>query len=217
MEPLYVTITSSPCARRATVFLMSERNIDLASPELGAELLEDAKGDFPVSVWRVYVLHHGGCFQPARVIDDLPPVPTVFGWSTAPYRSTLDPQQAVDEAWKSLVHLLYTSPPHSYDELVKGIWDTQLLLFGAHSEGRMRGQPNSTMRLPAIRAYTIRKFNSGKSTVSWFKLANMLFVNDKQCSRCKLRWHHYNSACVKALRTAVDHLKLAMKNDGIPV
>jgi hypothetical protein len=86
-----------------------------------------------------------------------------------------------------------------------------------------RGHP-ATTRPPAIRAYVIRKFNPdpkqpGESTVSWAKLADMLFVNDGNCSRsrCGRARHQYNDFCVKALRTAVGRLQSAMLDVGIPI
>lgn len=103
---------------------MPDQLIDLSSPELGPELLKNAKGDLPIDVWRVYVLHHG---PRPHAGTDWSPAP-VIQWCDGPYRSTLDPQKAVDDAYRLLVGLLFTSPQRSYAELVKGIWETQSLL-----------------------------------------------------------------------------------------
>ena len=70
---------------------MPHEFIDLSSPELGAELLKHAKDDLPIDVWRVYVLS----YRPTSLKDYPAPV---IEWCNEPFRSTLDPQQAVDEA-----------------------------------------------------------------------------------------------------------------------
>jgi len=199
--------------RRATLFSMTERIIDLASPEIGAELLRDPKGSFPIDVWRCYILHH----HPISPFD--PPASVIYLCDERP-RSTLQPQKAVDEAWELLVDQIYASPPRSRGELMKGIWDAQLVLHRAHSTGRRRGQPTS-MQCQAVRAYVIRKFNPdsskpGESTVSWAKLADLLFAQNGKCARCGVARHQYETACVKALITAVRRLEHAMKRDGIP-
>jgi hypothetical protein len=197
---------------------VSDRIIDLASPELGRELRKDAKGKLPIDVWRVYVLQHSGFsrrpgigWHPASVIH----------WCDQPHRATLDPQQAVDEAWKLLTGLLVTTRKCSYHELLKGIWEAQLLLFRAESGGRKRGQPSS-MQQAAVRAYIIRKFNPDhtnpkQSSVGVDAVADLLFLENGKCPRCRVSGHRYNSDCVKALATAVTRLKTAMKRDGIPV
>jgi hypothetical protein len=192
---------------------MPHEFIDLSSPELGAELKKHAKDDLPIDVWRLHVLS----YHPPSVVHYPAPV---IAWCDAPYTSTLDPQQAVDEAWNLLTGLLFTERPRTYDELAKGIWETQALLFGAHSLGRKRGQPKSMQPL-AVRAYIIRKFNPtpnkpGESTVSWRKLADVFFKVDGKCSRCSTARHQSDDACVKALTTSVTRLKTAMKRDGIP-
>jgi hypothetical protein len=194
------------------VFFMPERIIDLENPELGPELLRDAKGSFPIDVWRVYVLCHSAA-------DDCPA--SVIGYCDQPCRSTLDPQQAVDEAWELLAKLFFTNlPPRSCKVLLMGIVEAQLLLYSAHSNGRKRGQPTS-MRHQAVRAYLIRKFNPhpkkpNESTVGWDRVADLLFVENGRCKRCSVGRHRYDSDCVKDLISAVRRLKRAMKDDGIP-
>jgi hypothetical protein len=97
----------------------------------------------------------------------------------------------------------------------------------------------------AIRAYDIRKFNPDptnpkESTVTWRKLADLLFLINGKCPReiedhtvdnteplpkgrkrrttiCGVSKHHNDHPCVKALKTAVERLTDAMKNDGIPI
>ena len=191
--------------------------IDFSSPELGAELKKHAKDDLPIDVWRHYVLHHGPRFRAGTLWSPA----SVIEWCDEPFRSTLDPQQAVDEAWNLLTGLLFTERPRPYDELVRGIWEAQVLLFGAHSRGRKRGQPKSMQAL-AVCAYIIRKFNPDlnkpdESTVSLRSLADTFFRVDGKCSRCHSdRRHKSDSACVKALITSINRLKTAMKRDGIP-
>jgi hypothetical protein len=202
-------------AKEATVSTVTD---DLTNPKLGAELLRNAKDALPLDVWRLYVwqhVHHRANCCPSSVIE----------WCDNPPRSTLDPQTAVDDAWKLLAGLLFTTPPLSYDELAKGVWEAQTLLFSARSEGRKRGQPSS-IRQEAVRAYVIRKFNPhpkkpGESTVGWARLADLLFLEDGKCPRMTHDHdlgteHRYDDPCVKALMTAVGNLKKAMKDDGIP-
>lgn len=197
--------------------------IDLASPDLGKRLLKDAKGELPIDVWRLYVLHH----------DPNPPradtrhswsAPSVIGYCEEPYRSKLDPQKAVDEAHAILsrlfVRILSSSPPSS-DAVLKGIQEADMILFRAHSSGRKRGHPKS-MQGQAVRAYVIRKFNpdrvkTGESTVSWSKLADSLLNENGKCPTCRETRHQYDSPCVKALTTAERRLRAAMEHDGIPV
>jgi hypothetical protein len=156
----------------------------------------------------------------------------VIDWCTGDQQSPRDPQQAVDEAWKLLVDLFFATPPRSREELISGIWEAQAILFSASSQyGRKRGQPR-TMRPIAVRAYVIRKFNphptkADESSVSWAKLADLLFLENGKCPRkirdedgttvCRVARHQYNSPCVKALITAVSHLHSAIKHDRIPV
>jgi hypothetical protein len=197
---------------------VSDRIIDLASPELGRELRKDAKGKLPIDVWRVYVLLHSGFNRRPGI--DWHPAPVIH-WGDQPHhRATLDPQQAVDEAWKLLMGLLVTTRKCSYHELLKGIWEAQLLLFRAESGGRKRGQPTS-MRQAAVRAFIIRKFNPHPTnpklpTVGLDWITDELFREGDKCPRCRVSEHRYNSDCVKALATAVTRLKTAMKRDGIP-
>ena len=209
-------------------FELKRVSIDLGSPTLGRELLKNAKSSLPIDTWRQYILNHDP--HPFRPGCDWSP-PSVIGWCDQPHRSTLDPQTAVDDAYRILARLLFISPQPSYEQLVRGIWQAQSILHQAHSSGRKRGQPTS-MRTEAVRAYVIREFNPhpkkpGESTVLWAELADKLFRKDGRCPRkiseepetriCGVTKHQYNSPCVKALRTAVDHLKAAMKHDGIRV
>lgn len=206
------------------IFELTKTSIDLTSPDLGKELVKDARGDLPIDTWRQYVLNHSYSRNPER------PWPDVIYWCDVPYRCTLDPQKAVDDSYGILAGLLFRSP--KYDELAEGVWKVLSVLHEAHSSGRKRGQPAS-MRPEAVRAYIIRKFNPlphkpGESKVSFARLADLLFVEEGKCPRtirdedgerklCGLRTHRYDSACVKALRTAVDHLLRAMKHDGTPI
>jgi len=201
-------------------------SIDLTSPELGRELLKNAKGDLPIDTWRQYVLNHSYSPNPEK------PWANVICWCDGPYRSTLDPQKALDDAVVILDDLIFCSPRRSDVELVQGIWKALLVLHQAHSSGRKRGQPPS-MRPEAVRAYVIRKFNPlpkkpGESTVSFARLADLLFLENGTCPRtirdedgerklCGLSTHRYDSPCVKALRTAVHHLLSAMELEGVPI
>jgi hypothetical protein len=100
-------------------------SIDLTSPELGRELLKNAKGDLPIDAWRQYVLNHSYSPDPAKPWAD------VIYWCDQAYRSTLDPRTAVDDAFGILAGLLFCSPKRSYDELVKGIWEALSVLHEA--------------------------------------------------------------------------------------
>jgi hypothetical protein len=207
------------------VFESSRVSIDLTNSELGRELLKNPKGDLPIDTWRQYVVNH------IRSSDPEKPQAEVLCWCDEPYRSTLDPQTALDDAFLILVDLLFRSPKRSDNELLKGIWKALSVLHQAHSSGRKRGQPPS-MRPEAVRAYVIRKFNPlpkkpKESRVSFAELADLLFLENDTCPRtirdedgelklCDLNAHRYDSPCVKALRTAVDHLLSAMKLAGIP-
>jgi len=165
-------------------------------------------------------LHHSGFFHPHSVKIDHGPA-SVIDWCTGDQHSPRDPQQAVDEAWKLLVDLFFATPPRSRGELISGIWEAQVILFSASSQNRRkRGQPR-TMRPIAVRAYVIRKFNphptkADESSVSWAKLADLLFAEKGKCTRCGVSRHQYEKECVKALITAVRRLERAMKQDGIP-
>jgi hypothetical protein len=198
-----------------------------ACPDLGKELLKNAKGELPIDVWRHYVLQH----SPRPRAGTLWEPPSIIGYCDEAYRSTLDPQKAVDEAWLLLSGLIMPTRPLSHEELAQGVWKAVLLLFSAHSSGRRRGQPSSMQR-QAVRAWVIRKFNPhptkpDESKVRWRELADKLFINEDKCPRkirdeagnivCGASRHDTDSPCVKALITAVGNLESAMKRDGIPL
>ena len=72
---------------------MTYKDIDLKNPNLGAELLKDPKGDFPLDVWESY------CRKPFPYLGSYP-LP-VLSWRvdrSDPKFAPLDPQHAVDEA-----------------------------------------------------------------------------------------------------------------------
>jgi len=208
---------------------MAYEFIDLASPDLGKQLIKNATGDLPIDVWRLYVLHHDP--NPPRAgTRHLWSPPSVIHYCDEPVRATLDPQKAVDDAYRILAITLFTSPQGSYTPLAKGIWDAYTVLGRAHSSRRQRGQPTS-MRNEAVRAFVIRRFNrhptTGKPTVGFTRLADLFFLENGRCPRkikddvgerqiCGLTTHRHDSPCVKALQTAVGHLVSAMKHDGIP-
>lgn len=109
---------------------MSYEFHDLECPDLGKELLKNAKEALPLEVWRHYVCHHsrpraGTLWEP----------PSVIAYCDEALRSTLDPQKAVDEAWLLLTGLIMPTRPLSYEELAKGVWEASLVLFRAHSQG----------------------------------------------------------------------------------
>ena len=192
--------------------------IDLGDPELGKRLLKNAKGDLPIDVWRHYVLYHDP--NPSRPGRTLWHPPSVIGYCDE-YPPAVDPQKAVDEAYRILVNILFKNLPlGSPEELMRGIWDAQVVLHQALSSRRKRGQPKS-MQGHAVRAYVIRKFNPDpnkplESKVSWSQLANALLNEKGRCPRCHDTQHQSNSPCVKSLMTAVNRLHTAMKHDGIP-
>lgn len=216
---------------------MSYEFHDFACPDLGKELLKNAKGALPLDVWRVYVMSYDPRPRAERI--RLGP-PEVIQYCDEYPRSTLDPQKAVDEVHRMLNDLVFrpvrrrgvTSPPLSPAELANGIWEAILVLQQAHSSGRRRGQPKS-MQPQAVRAYIIRKFNphpkkQDESSISWAKLADLLFLENGKCPRsvddddgrltiCGRSKHQHDDRCVKALTTAVGNLKSAMKHDRIPV
>ena len=154
----------------------------------------------------------------------------VLSWSD-PDPKPFDPQ-AVDEAMRWAKHvrwLLMVRKNRRALEDVERLIDT--LTRGVSAAKRGRGQPRS-IRRTAVRAWIIRKFNPhptnpGESTVSWGKLADLLFLENRKCPRkirdeddtkiCGLSRHQYDSPCVKALMTAVRNLQSAMEHDGIPV
>jgi hypothetical protein len=197
------------------------KEIDLESPRLGSELLKDPKGEFPLRIWESY------CLRSIRTT--LYPLP-VLSWS-APDPKPFDPQ-AVDEAMRWAKHvrwLLVVRRGRRALECVERLIDT--LTRGVSAAKRGRGQPPS-IRRTAVRAWIIRKFNPhptkpGESIVSWAKLADLLFLENRKCPRkirdedgtktCGVSRHQYDSPCTKALMTAVRNLQSAMEHDGIPV
>ena len=197
---------------RVSVFAMSQ-DIDLTNPKLGAELLKDAKGDLPVDVWMTYFWQHSK--------EDKP----VLAWCVDPHDPDVapkDPQQAVDEAEPLVAevirHLMSDSPQEA---LVAARRAIAVLVHGSSPYQRGRGLA-ATMQHQAVRAYVIRKFNPDptkpkESKVEWAKLADLLFLENGKCPRCRLTRHQYNSRCVKALSTAFRNLCSAMEHDGIPV
>jgi hypothetical protein len=208
---------------------MSYEFHDFACPDLGKELLKDAKGELPIDVWRHYVLNHDP--HPHRAGTMWSP-PSVIGYCDEDSGITLDPQKAVDDAYGILVDVFFATRKLSYTELQKGSWDAISVLHQAHSSRRKRGQPKS-MQSQAVRAWVIRKFNphptkQGESSVSWASLADKLLLKNGKCPRsihdddgrpkiCGVSRHQYNDPCVKALTTAVGNLQSAMKRDGIPL
>lgn len=226
-----------------------KRETELTNPQLGAELLKDPKGSLPVEVFGRYVWQHsrlgpaGGYLPPPPAPDDLKLASVrhehmkfVIAWCLDPlnpFDPPIDPQQAVDEALELLHSVLFDVSTDQTSEATRAtvIRLLRLLQRGSTKSKRDRGQP-STMRHMAVRAYIIRKFNPhpkrpGESTVSWAKLADMLFINDGKCPRkihdehgtriCSLTRHQYDSLCVKALTAEVMRFHAAMKHEGIPV
>jgi hypothetical protein len=189
-----------------------QKEIDLKDPQLGSKLLKDPKGDFPLDVWETY------CWQPFAHLGPLYLLP-VLSWRrdpSDPQSAALDPQQAVDEAMACACSTLVLLKSNQPAEALKHAEQTVKILARAESSGqRKRGQPAS-MRPIAVRAWIIRRFNP-PSEVRWWKLANLLFIEKGKCPRCRLSRHQYDSACVKALRTAVGNLESAMKKDRIPI
>jgi hypothetical protein len=198
--------------------------IDLTNPKLGAELLKDAKGDLPVDVWMAYFWQNSNEWKP------------VLAWCVDPEDPDVapsDPQQAVDKAEPLVAevirHLMSDSPQKALEAARRAIG---ILVHGSSLYQRGRGKAAS-MQHQAVRAWVIRKFNphpkkSGESTVSWAKLADLLFLENGKCprkihdddgrlTRCDVSRHQYDSPCVKALTTAVGNLESAMKRDGIPI
>jgi hypothetical protein len=204
---------------------MAYKDVDLIDliPNLSAELRKDAKGSLPIDVWLWYFWQHSGKYKP------------VLEWCINPdniTRARIDPQRTVDEAqWlvsSVIMHLMSDRPTAALEAARKA---SVLLIRGSSLFRRRKGQPRS-MQHQAVRAYIIRKFNPhpkkpGESTVSWAKLADMLFINDGKCPRkihdehgtriCGLTRHQYDSLCVKALTAEVMRLHAAMKHEGIPV
>jgi hypothetical protein len=197
--------------------------IDLRNPKLGEELLKDARGDLPINVWKACFWHHG--------MEDK----SVLAWCVDPDDpdiSPIDPQEAVDQAEplvaEVITHLTSDSPDKALEAARKAI---AILVHGSSAYQRGRGQ-SASMQHQAVRAWVIRKFNPhptkpGESTVSWAKLADLLFIENRKCPRkfrdvdgrskvCGVSRHQYDSPCVKALMTAERNLRSAMKRDDIP-
>jgi hypothetical protein len=214
-------MSGSSNGRRVNFYAMERKGpaVDLKDPNLGPELLRNAKGDLPLKVWEQYCNAHRGGHAFFYLFD-------LLSWSfehSDPNSKPLPPQQAVDEAftWAMQTVMLLKSEQtvqalaaaqRTLSELVRGLSVVQ----------RKRGQP-VFMRPIAVRAYIIRKFNPdpnkpGESTVPLRRLADTLFRVDGKCPRCHSdRLHNSNSACVNALTTSINRLKAAMKRKGIPL
>lgn len=196
---------------------MTYKDIDLANPKLGAQLLTDPKGDLPLDVWEAY------CRKPFAHLGPLYLLP-VLSWRidpSDPKTGPLDPQYAVDEAFSEAVATLLQLKSKKYPEALECAQRTVNLLHRGSSTLQPKpGQPAS-MRRDAIRAYIIRKFNPDpnkpkESSVRWSKLANLLLNENGKCPTCREVRHQYDSPCVKALMTAERRLRAAMEHDGIP-
>lgn len=188
------------------------KEIDLTDPRLGSELLKDPKGDFPLDVWETY------CVKPFAHLGPLYLLP-VLSWRrdpSDPQNATLDPQQAVDEAMTCACSTLVLLKSNQPAEAMKHAEQTVRILARAESLARPKRGAPASLRPIAVRAWIIRRFNP-PSEVRWWKLANLLFLENGKCPRCRLSRHQYNSACVKALQTAVGNLVSAMKHAGIPI
>jgi hypothetical protein len=199
------------------------KNIELTDPQLGSELSRDPKGDLPIAVWDQYFWRHSQQWRP------------VLDWSvdrSDPRVAPINPQRAVDEALplagEVITHIKSRSSTEALVAIRRAV---RILKQGCSDYQPKRGQTPSMQHI-AVRAYIIRKFNPhpdkpGESTVSWARLADMLFLKNGNCPRkirdehgtitCGLARHQYDSPCVKALTAEVTRLKAAMKHDGIPV
>ena len=210
-------------ARGNVSAVVSYKDIDLTNSKLGSELLKDPKGELLLNVWRKY------CREPNREWRP------VIAWCVDPSDpdiASVPPQRAVDEAGPLVSEVIRHLRSDSRAEaLATAYMANDILVRGSSTFQPKRGK-SASMQQMAVRAYTIRKFNphpkrAGESTVGWDRLADLLFLKDGKCPRhirdkhvtriCDLTKHRYNSSCVKALMTAVTHLKAAMKHDGIPV
>jgi hypothetical protein len=201
---------------RVSVFFMDPRfNIPLTDPRLGKELVKDPKGPLPINVWCRYCGEYAGADY-----ESLP----VFQWVVdRSWPKPILPQQAVDKAvplaYETIQHLKSGSSEKALAS-VKRAWE--ILFIGSSDWRRGRGQPAS-MRLPAVRAYTVRKFNPdpkkpGESIVTFREVADMLFRSNAKCSRCHSPTRHEpDSACVRALQESIRRLLSAMKDANIPV
>jgi hypothetical protein len=190
-----------------------DKDIDLTNRELGKELLNDARGQLPVDVWMAYFWQHTNEWKPVLAWCVDPDDPDV---------APIDPQQAVDQALplvsEVIGQLMSDSPQKALEAARRAVG---VLVHGSSPYQRGRGL-SPTMQHQAVRAFMIRKFNPDptkpkESTVRWDKLADLLFLENGKCPRCRLTRHQYNSACAKALSTAVRNLCSAMRDDGIPV
>lgn len=189
------------------------RFIDLKNPKLGSDLLKDPEGDLAYEVWDMYFWSHSDEWRP------------VLAWCVDPSHpdvAAIDPQRAVDEAGPFVAEvirqLLSDSPAEALSAARRA---NEILVHGSSEYQPKRGQAAS-MRHFAVRAYIILKFNpdpkkAGESTVTWRRVADLLFRSDGRCSRCGVTRHESDSDCVKALRTSVTRLKTAMEHDGIPI
>jgi hypothetical protein len=190
-------------------------NIPLTDPRLGRELLNDDRyHSLALNVWCRYCGEHAGAsFQ------SLP----VYEWCVdRSWPKPITSEEAVDEAeplaYETIQHLKSGSIEKALESAERA-WRT--LFRGSSDFRRSRGQP-AKIRFPALRAYTIRKFNPdpkqpGESTITWRRLADLMFRSDGECSRCHSKARHkYDSPCVKTLMQSVSRLKAAMKRDGIP-
>jgi hypothetical protein len=159
-------------------------DIDLTNPNLGSELLRDPKGNLPLDVWEKCCLEH----------NRHSPEPLVLAWRTNPRDlAPIDPRIAVRHASRLLRHTiahLTSNCPEEALKTAKQAWE--ILVRTPPEFSRKRGQP-STMRLPAIRAYIIRKFNPHPA-VKWDKVVDMLFLKDGKCPR-KIREEQETRIC----------------------
>ena len=215
---------SLPIVRSGDIVFSMYPDIDLTDRKLGKKLLDDARGQLPYDVWLKYVCEHNG--EGSEVLS----------WCVDPDDpdvAPIDPQQAVDQALplvgEIIRHLNSDSPEAALEAAGRTVG---ILVHGSSEYQRGRGLAAS-MRHQAVRAWVIRKFNPlpkkpGESTVGWAKLADLLFLENGRCPRkthdadgrieiCGASEHQYDSRCVKALLTAIGHLRSAMKRDGIPI
>lgn len=188
---------------------MAHKDIDIANPKLGAQLLSDPKGDLPLDVWEAY------CRKPFAHLGSLYLLP-VLSWRidpSDPKSAPLDPLHAVDEALSEAMGTLLHLKSKKYSDALETAQRTVNILSRGSSFNQPKpGQPAS-IRREAVRAYIIRKFNPD---ISWAELANKLLNENGKCPRCRETRHQYDSLCVKALTTAERRLRAAMKHDGIP-
>jgi hypothetical protein len=211
---------------------MAFKNIDLEAPNLGSELLRNAKSDLPLAVWESYCLKY--CSFPSFGSERELPV-ALYSWRFDPNNAEfgpIDPQTAVDEA---RVWAIETMRLLKSDQVAEALEASKravkILVRGSSFSQPKRGQP-ATMRPMAVRAYIIQKFNADPkkpraSTITWAKLTDLLFIENRKCPReirdtdgtrtCGVVRHQYDSPCVKALRTAVGNLRSAMKHERIPL